>query len=117
MACLLVFVLNVNFGTKSLTSNYFTRVLVFYHDQNVLHSCRLNFQYFNIKKKQPDMKTKFYVVLIVAMLVALIPPCCHGDQDAEWWKHAIIYQIYPRSFQDSNDDGVGDIQGSNFLLF
>lgn len=28
-----------------------------------------------------------------------------------WWKKAVVYQIYPKSFQDSNEDGIGDIQG------
>lgn len=29
----------------------------------------------------------------------------------DWWKNAVIYQIYPRSFMDSNGDGIGDLQG------
>lgn len=32
-------------------------------------------------------------------------------ENNKWWKRAVIYQIYPRSFQDSNGDGIGDLQG------
>ncbi|MEM8980033.1 MAG: alpha-glucosidase [Pseudomonadota bacterium] len=30
---------------------------------------------------------------------------------SDWWRGAVIYQIYPRSYQDSNDDGIGDLPG------
>ena len=32
------------------------------------------------------------------------------EQKRAWWKEAVVYQIYPRSFQDSNGDGIGDYQ-------
>jgi oligo-1,6-glucosidase len=38
-----------------------------------------------------------------------IPIC--GEYERKWWKEAVIYQIYPMSFCDSNGDGIGDLNG------
>ena len=32
-------------------------------------------------------------------------------QESAWWQHSVVYEIYPRSFQDSNGDGIGDLKG------
>ena len=38
------------------------------------------------------------------------------DQPTEWWRHAAVYQIYPRSFADGNGDGTGDLAGMRSRL-
>jgi alpha-glucosidase len=35
----------------------------------------------------------------------------HTIPAADWWRNAVVYQIYPRSFADSNGDGIGDLRG------
>jgi alpha-glucosidase len=50
---------------------------------------------------------------LCACTVALLtPPAARAQATPdEWWKHAVIYEIYPRSFQDTNHDGTGDLKG------
>ncbi|MBO0331106.1 glycoside hydrolase family 13 protein [[Muricauda] lutisoli] len=64
------------------------------------------------------MNRSFIKVMICSFF--LIAFSCREKQDekhdspienAKWWKEAIVYQIYPRSFKDSDGDGVGDLQG------
>lgn len=38
-------------------------------------------------------------------------PIPNSDENMVWWKGAVIYQVYPRSFQDTNGDGIGDLPG------
>ena len=53
-------------------------------------------------------------LLLALSLVALQAGAQKNPVDAEghqWWQHAVFYEVYPRSFADSNNDGVGDLNG------
>ncbi len=61
------------------------------------------------------MKKLFFILLILATALAVPAAVAQKNSvDAEghqWWQHAVFYEIYPRSFADSNNDGVGDLKG------
>jgi alpha-glucosidase len=57
-----------------------------------------------------------WIVVCTALLYLLPATAQNGAQavDSEghqWWQHAVFYEVYPRSFADSNNDGIGDLNG------
>ncbi len=64
------------------------------------------------------MKRTTTSVLILFSLLVFVLSCNPKKDDTDmpatdraWWKEAVVYQIYPRSFKDSDGDGVGDLKG------
>jgi alpha-glucosidase len=62
------------------------------------------------------MFNKFFAAVALSVL-SLATPTAFAQQKAvdaeghQWWQHAVFYEIYPRSFADSNNNGVGDLNG------
>ena len=54
---------------------------------------------------------RFHGTTLLALACVSALPAQSARESANWWKNAVIYEIYPRSFQDSNGDGIGDLNG------
>ncbi|HUA15246.1 MAG TPA: alpha-glucosidase [Verrucomicrobiae bacterium] len=61
------------------------------------------------------MPRRSFRIAVFAILWLSLPAIAQqSGRDAEghaWWQHAVFYEIYPRSFADSNNDGIGDLPG------
>jgi len=64
-------------------------------------------------KRKTFLPGLFIVVLFLISNIGFSQNQIKHDStpDRKWWKEAVVYQIYPRSFKDNNGDGIGDLKG------
>ena len=72
------------------------------------------------------MRKNIIQLMIATAAITMACPACQNSNEkqaqnnsdsiggSEWWKEAIVYQVYPRSFKDNDGDGVGDFEGHYF---
>ena len=58
----------------------------------------------------------WFALLATAIAIICLAPKCPVRPNLEWWQKSPMYQIVPQSFKDSNNDGIGDLKGLNFIF-
>ena len=69
-------------------------------------------KYFKMKhKNHPNLSGFIYTLFIFFLMAISNVSAQKPDNKKTWWKEAVVYQIYPRSFKDTDGDGIGDLKG------
>ncbi len=50
-------------------------------------------------------------MLVAAVAIIVMAPKCYSPAPKHWWQKGPVYNVYVKSFKDSNGDGIGDIKG------
>jgi len=70
-----------------------------------------------MKKGYTSRSIIYFLILLFAISCQTnVKPVISNTIERKWWKEAIVYQIYPRSFKDSDGDGIGDLNKATPIM-
>lgn len=78
-----------------------------------IYKTRVAFVNMSSQNFHTAMKLTIFTVIVGLSWVVAYP--LSENEGTEWWRTALFYQIYPRSFQDTDRNGVGDLNGKIFI--